>query len=78
MRCINFIENIIRAHKEGCLSELEGIESHMKTKEQEKFQLEKELSRLKRAVLKGGATEHPQQGKDNKLQDTQTCRNRQT
>ena len=44
---------MIRAHKEGCLSELEGIESHMKTKEQEKFQLEKELSRLKRAVLKG-------------------------
>ena len=45
------------------MSELEGIESHMKTKEQEKFQLEKELSRLKRAVLKGGATDHPQQGR---------------
>jgi len=63
---LNIINNDLegeRAHKEGCLSELEGIESHMKTKEQEKFQLEKELSRLKRAVLKGGATEHPQQGR---------------
>jgi len=62
---LNIINNDLegeRAHKEGCLSELDGMESHMKSREEEKFQLEKEVSRLKRAVMKGGATDHPQQG----------------
>jgi len=48
-----------RAHKDVCMTELSSLESHIKTREEEKFGLEQEVSRLKRAIQQGGVTDHP-------------------
>jgi len=53
-----------RAHKDVCMTELESLESHIKSREEEKFGLEQEVSRLKRAIQKGGVTDHPVHQRD--------------
>ena len=55
---------IPRAHKDVCMTELESLESHIKSREEEKFGLEQEVSRLKRASQKGGVTDHPVHQRD--------------
>eukprot|EP00092_Neocalanus_flemingeri_P073327 GFUD01090440.1.p1 GENE.GFUD01090440.1~~GFUD01090440.1.p1 ORF type:complete len:202 (+),score=53.55 GFUD01090440.1:42-647(+) len=44
---------------EECRAEMQTMESHMNNRETEKSKLEQEVTRLRRAIQKGGVTEDP-------------------
>jgi len=50
---------------EECRAEMTKMETHMNNRENEKTELEKEISRLRRAIENGGVTENPGEEHDN-------------
>ena len=55
---------MFRHSVEECRAEMTKMETHMNNRENEKTELEKEISRLRRAIENGGVTENPGEERD--------------